>query len=419
MLAAALFFGATAAFAGDSPALKAILAVKDYASAESALKANIGSIVLNTEKATAYNYLVDLAMKQYDAQASVQLENQTQQQLGQKGDKPVDTKAMYEGAYNALVNAIECNKYDQMPNEKGKVKPKYESNNATRVWNARVQLVNAGQEASKSENSADVLKYWGAFVESDNDALFNTIDAKTRDSEKAYFGQVAYFASVYAYQAKDYARAGKLADIAMKDPDQVKGATNVKLGCMQAQLKTKADSTAFASTLQDLYAKDKKNDQVFGTLVNLLSQMGEKDKLEALLTDKESVDPNNFMVFAIRGQNAMIAEDLDKAIASFEKASSIQPDNAMVLAYLGACLFDKAQKAEDKAAGKTGRLPQAAREQIEPVYHQAEAALEKAKQLDPSHTSSNWPYPLYRAYYRLYGPNDARTVEAQKEAGVN
>nr|MBP7472377.1 tetratricopeptide repeat protein [Prevotella sp.] len=419
IIAAMMLLGTSAAFAGDSEPLKAILANKDFAGAQSALKANLASLTSNSEKAKAYNYLVDLAMKQYDAQASVELENNTMKQMGQKGDKPVDKPSMYVGAYNALINAVECNKYDQMPNEKGKVKPRFESENSQRIWNARTQLVNAGQDASKEGKDAEVLKYWGTFVDTDNDPLFATVDQKNRDNEKAYFGQVARFAGVYAYQAKDYAKADKYADIAMKTESEYKDALTLKLGVAQAQLKNHTDSVAFVKTVKDLYTKDSKNETLFGTLVNVYSQMNMKTELDALLDAKEKEDPKNFVVFAVRGQNAMVASDLDKAIPNFKKALEIQPDNAQILAYLGACLFDKAQKAEERASGNTGRVPQTAKQQIEPVFKEAMSTLEKARQLDPDHSKSNWPYPLYRVYYRLLGPNDAKTVEAQGIAGVN
>ena len=90
-----------------------------------------------------------------------------------KEEKPVDNDAMSEAAYNALMNGIECDKYDQMPNEKGKVAPKFASKNAQRLWLApRNQLVNAGQDALSAKDQAKARKYWQAFIESDAAPLF-------------------------------------------------------------------------------------------------------------------------------------------------------------------------------------------------------------------------------------------------------
>jgi hypothetical protein len=92
---------------------------KSYAEAEALVKQNLGQMANDAEKAKAYNKLVDLAMKQFNDQQSIQQTNQIM-----KKNDPVDEAAMSEGAYNALINAIECYKYDQLPNAKGKVATK-------------------------------------------------------------------------------------------------------------------------------------------------------------------------------------------------------------------------------------------------------------------------------------------------------
>lgn len=150
-----MVLSATSAFAGDSDALKAVLKAKTYAEAADLLKQNLGTMASDAEKAKAYNHLVTLGMKVFNDQQTVMQMNQ----LMKKAD-PVDTTAMYDGAYNALQAAMECYKYDQLPDAKGKVKPKFDGNKDV-VWNARVQLVNAGQEAAQKNQPDNVLKYWG------------------------------------------------------------------------------------------------------------------------------------------------------------------------------------------------------------------------------------------------------------------
>ena len=178
IVAAMMVLGTTSAFAGDSDALKAVLKAKTYAEAEALVKQNLGQLAGDAEKAKAYNKLVDLSMKAFNDQQSIQQTNQIM-----KKNDPVDENAMNEGAYNALMNAIECYKYDQLPNAKGKVAPKF-NGNASRVWGARQQLVNAGQTAAQNNKADEVLKYWGAFLDTDSDPLFAGIDAKQKDAEK-------------------------------------------------------------------------------------------------------------------------------------------------------------------------------------------------------------------------------------------
>ena len=62
MLAVMMLLGTSAAFAGDSEPLKAILKSKTYEEAQSLLKSSLNQLANAEEKAKAYNKLVDLAM---------------------------------------------------------------------------------------------------------------------------------------------------------------------------------------------------------------------------------------------------------------------------------------------------------------------------------------------------------------------
>ena len=154
MMMAMMMVASATAFAGDSDALKAILKSKSYAEAENLVKTTLSQLANDQEKAAAYNKLVDLAMEKFNEQSTIQTENQLAKQMG-KEEKPVDEAAMSEAAYNAVCAGIECDKYDQLPNEKGKIKPKFDSKNAQRLWTApRNQLVNAGQTAVQAQDNA-------------------------------------------------------------------------------------------------------------------------------------------------------------------------------------------------------------------------------------------------------------------------
>ena len=84
MFAALMLLSTSAAFAGDSEPLKAILKAQTYAEAADLLKANLAQITDNAEKAKAYDKLYELAMKKVSAEQGVQLENQTNKQMGKE-----------------------------------------------------------------------------------------------------------------------------------------------------------------------------------------------------------------------------------------------------------------------------------------------------------------------------------------------
>lgn len=395
MIAAMMVLGATSAFAGDSDALKAVLKAKTYADAKAMVEQNLGSMANDAEKAKAYNYLVELSMKQFNDQQSIIQMNQ----ITKKND-PVDMEAMNEGAYNALVAAQECYKYDQLPNAKGKISPKY-GNNAERVWNARIQLVSAGDDARTKNNTTLALKYWNAWFNSESSPLFNKIPAEKK--AEPYKEQVAFLGAWLSKENKDMAQALKYCDVAMNSDEYKKQALSIKLEVLKGDLKTHEDSLKYINNLKDLYANDAKNEILLDNLNSMFASMRmDKEQLE-LLDNALAADPNNFVALADKGMYYIAKNDADNAIKNLKKALEIKPENGAVMVYLGACLNVKASNLQDPNGRKV-------------VYQEAIKYLDKAKELDPEKKQYNWGYNRYQAYYGLYGPNDPKTKQAEADS---
>ena len=120
MMSALMLAASSVAFAQD--AVKEVLKAKNYADAQALVKANLSSMS-DADKAKAYNKLVDLSFEKINKEQSVITANQMAEQFKQGKVEAYDTLGFYNALADALTNAIECDKYDQMPNEKGKVNP--------------------------------------------------------------------------------------------------------------------------------------------------------------------------------------------------------------------------------------------------------------------------------------------------------
>ena len=396
---AVMMVASATAFAGDSDALKAILKTKTYAEAEALVKANLGSLANDAEKAKAYNKLVDLALAQFDAQSTIQTENQVAKQMG-KEEKPVDEKLMSDMAYKAIVAGLECDKYDQKPNEKGKVAPKFAAKNAQRLWFApRNQMVNAGQDALTAKDNATARKFWTLFVESDAAPMFKD---QNRDQQKPFFGQVARFAAIFAYQDKDMAKALQLADVAMKDPQEYENALNLKLEILGDGLKTKDDSLKYVENLKSLYAEHKTNG-VMEKLYNTLIGVGQAAEADKIIDDALAADPNNFVALADKGLSLLQAQKAEEAVKYLKRAYDIKNDNAIIATYAGTAYVVQAQNVEDPAKKKE-------------LYKQAIEMFDKAKELDPDMLQAKWGYNRYNAYYNYYGENAPETKQAEQDS---
>lgn len=385
---AMLAVAATSTYAQD---IKSVLKAKDYAEAQSQLNSCLSSLS-NEEKAKAYNKLVELSMQKVNKENSTIVENQALQQMGQQA-KPVDMQGFYTSLTNALNAAQECDKYDQMPNAKGKVSPKFHKKNQATLWTLRPQLINAGQDCLQKDDNKGALAYYAAYVESGNSSLFADMD-KTK-SPDTYLGEVARVASVIAFQEKDMETANKYCDVALKDTASYKDALNLKMAMMQQQMKTKEDSVKCLKTFEELYANDKNNESIFTNLATLYGNLGMKAEQDKCIQERLAADPKCFVAWAVKGQAEMNASKWDEAIADFKKAIEIKP-SALVMTWMGYCNNNKAANLQDVKQQKV-------------LLAETEKYLEKAKELDPEQKEANWKYLLYNTYYVLYGADDART----------
>ena len=400
MILAMMMVASATAFAGDSDGLKAIMKAKTYDEANQLLKQNLASLADNAEKAKAYNKLVDLAMAKYTAESTIQTENQVNKQMG-KEEKPVDVKGMYTALVNALDASNECDKYDQQPNAKGKVAPKFADKNKERLWNQRFNLVNVGQEAGQAEDYGTMLKYCEAFLNSDKNPIFKDCD---RSQQNNFIGQIAYLTGYWNWQhAKDLKKAMDYAELAMTFPGEYKDqAFKLKLELLKADLKTRQDSLNYVKNLRKVYDENPGNDMLLENMYNILAAIGEKAEANKVLDDVLARDPNNFIALADKGIAAMGEEKVDEAITWLSKAIDVKPDNAAVYTYLGICTCVKAQNLEKKAEQKE-------------LYAKAIKAFDKAKELDPKKELANWGYNRYNAYYNYYGPDAPETKKAEED----
>ena len=401
MMMAMMLVASATAFAGDSDALKAVMKSKNYAEAAQLMKQNVGQMANDAEKAKAYNHLVDLAMNKVVKQTSIIAENQLGMQMGRDAKEivPYDTLGLADAICEAIYDAIECNKYDQLPNAKGKIDPKFAEKNAARIWAVRSHLVNIGQEQAHGETKNLALKYWGAFVDSGTNPLF---DAQNHEAEKEYFGQVALFAGRYAYEAKDNARGDRYIAIAKQDPSQVKDAYATQLYYIRHNLTNHADTLAAINRLKELYAAEPENDAIIDALYTMYDGQRDRKAQNDLLDQHLAKFPTSFVALANKGILAMGENNAEKGAEWLRKAAEAKPDNPVVFTYLGICLSSLAATTEDGAKSKD-------------YYKQAIEAFDKAKELDPDKQMSNWGYNRYQAYYGLYGEDDPRTKAAEAD----
>jgi tetratricopeptide (TPR) repeat protein len=224
---------------------------------------------------------------------------------------------------------------------------------------------------------------------------------QNREQQKPFFGQVARFAAIFAYQDKDMAKALELADVAIKDPQEYENALNLKLEILGDGLKTKEDSVKYAENLKGIYAEHKVNG-VMEKLYNTLLGLGQTAEADKILDEALAADPNNFVALADKGLSLLQAQKAEEAITYLKKAYEVKSDNAIIATYAGTAYVVQAQNIEDPAKKKE-------------LYKEAITLFDKAKELDPDMLQAKWGYNRYNAYYNYYGENAPETKQAEQD----
>ena len=380
--------------AQNPDAVKKVMGLKDFKEAKSLVESSLSSMN-DEERAKSWNKVVDLALAKFDKEQTVQITNQAM-----KKNDPYDKEGMNEAARVAVQAAFECEKYDQLPNEKGKVKPKFHKKNQERLASARTALVNAGQDLFNNHDYKAATQLFCTYVDCKTNSLFSDFDF----SKDQILGQVAYFASLSAYNAQDYPTASRYANLAIGDSAVAKDAMDIKIFAMKAQLKTKEDSVKYLNEIKELYNQDPANERMFTLLTDYYQSTGENAAKNDLISKQIAQYPSK-MAWALKGESEMNESKWAAAIESYKKSLAMDPEFIQVLFNLALCQNNQAITLKDANAGNL--TPDA-----KALLQESIDNLTQIRAKDPDHLTYNWPYFLYQAYYLIGDEANAKELES-------
>ena len=408
MMMALMAAAVTVAYAqNEVKEAKKLLEKGDYAEAlktvEPALNAGT-----DADKAAAWNMVNDINFQKFSKIQEKKLENQVKQI-----NEPVDEAGMHAAIVDALDAALKCEQFDILPNEKGKVKPRFHDANAQRYQQARLNTINAGQYLYNQKDYAGAFKAFALYVESGASSLFTGIDLKD-----TYKSEVAYFASLSAYQAKDYQNVIKYAKIAAEDPEKAKDATEILVYSKKETMKTKQDTLEYIDMLKEASAKFPQDNRYSAWIGDYYLNSGNNDELLKWADGEIQKNPGDKFGYTYKGEALRLSSKWDEAVECYKKAFEIDPTYVAAAYQAGVSLNSKAIELKDKLADKkTGMLTKENADKVKVVLADAKIYLEKVRELDPDRSQVNWAYALYQLYYNL-GDNE-KASELEKILGGN
>jgi len=349
----------------------------------------------NLQSENAYNHFIAIQTKD------------TENQLAKK-QVPYDTLAMYRAAVTAWEAAIECDRFDQMPNAKGQIKPKYRTSMQNRFKNHGIALVQAGQAEYGKKNIDEALNAWELYIGMRETPIFADVKDFPKDP---FFYDIAYYAALLSYQQKDFVKAEKYAKLTAEDPEKAADANEILIFAKKENCKTKEDTLAYVAEIKALHKANPEEQRYFNLLVDHYAHASNAEMCQ-WAQEEIDADPTNKTAWFMKGYAQMQDEKWDDAVEDFKKAAEI--DDTYTEAYFnaGVCLNSKARALQDQLADKnTGTISKDNFAKVKAIIEVSKTFLERAQELDPAREKCNWAYPLYQIYYQLGNTQKADEME--------
>ena len=407
MMAMMLVASATT-FAGDSDALKAILKAKDFKEAQSLISSSLAQLTDASEKAKAYNKLVDLAYEKYKKEDDVKTTNMVMHK-----EDPVDTDGMLEAGKVALQAAMECDKYDQQPNEKGKVAIKFRQKNQDRTKVIRLSLLQAGIDLANNEKNKEAFDNFDVYLQSAKSAFFEGVDGVSKNDPN--LGVAAFYGGRAAYNLEKFDKAIEYFKIGIADTaKQIHDLSfDFLLYTMRNSQKTAADSAKFLTDMADLYKEYPDAEQIYSSLSDAYIAKGMNAEVIKLADERMAKYPDSSLPHVYKAFLLMQDKKYDDAIAEFAK---VKEDKSPV--YLNSifnsavCKYNKASEFNEANSDiRTGRLKPADHDKFMNMLKDAQGDFEKAKELDPDQQTVKWQYLLHNVYTLTGQEDKAKALE--------
>jgi tetratricopeptide (TPR) repeat protein len=310
--------------------------------------------------------------------------------LNQPFDTIVKGKAILE-SYNYFIQA---NKFDQMPDAKGKVKLKFTKDiksKLTEYYKIQQNLISYGAHLYEKKNFEGAYQAFNVFLEIPKLPFMN--NEIKMDST---YNMITYYAAVAASNAKLHDKSISLLE-GLKDKNYE--SQNV-YQLIYEQYTDKKDSVNAVRTLKEGFEKFPTNGWFLQNLINYYIYSKKTNEALAYLNSAIEKDPKMAQYRYVKGNLDESVGNFDSALASFDKAIELDPTLSDAYAGKGRLCFNKAVKiAEEANKIKDVKLYNVEMKKADSVFKESIPFFKKAAELNPKEIE--YKKTLRTLYYRL------------------
>jgi len=256
--------------------------------------------------------------------------------------KQPDEATMYGALENLYPYFLKAYELDNLPNEKGKVKPRYTKDIKTVLKTDMPYYMNGAIHFFENGNYKKAHDFFNVYIE-----LSDSKWIKEGEKEKA--ANIAlpvdssyifanYYAAIASSQLKDHA----VAVAAMKRASKQEYNQNEIVQYLAEEYKNAGDTVNFEATLSEGLAIFPQEAYFILNLINIYIHTGRNEKAIDYLNTAITGDPTNANLYHVAGRIYETGlQDLAKAEASFIKAIELDGENAEIQSDLGRIYFNQ------------------------------------------------------------------------------
>lgn len=328
---------------------------------------------------------------------------QVMKQMGKTTDDKAAGNALL-GSFDYLIKAMTL---DSIPNEKGKIKPKYSKDAISLIKGHYNDINTAAVNFWTAQDYDGAYKAWDLYVSlPDNAVLGKNAPAALADSTMS---DMCYNMGLAAWQANRLDDALAAFDKAIAKGYDKKNIYDYAIAVAYNQHDT-GKMAHYAELAYPIYGNE--DNSYIGYIINNKIANKEFDEAQTLLENYITKAPTNSQLYYVLGVLYDAKGSSDKAMENYKKAIEYNPENAQALLQYGRQLCNQAYHIDDEIStlpvaqyneGRTNR--------VNPLFKEAVTYLEKAYSLDPDNMSEAVAL-LRNCYYNLNDAENLKRVES-------
>ncbi len=341
--------------------------------------------------------------------ANAKLGVMNQELLKAQEGQSYDEKKVYLYCHDLFKHLALCDSLDNVPDEKGRVKPQYSDQIKKMLLDNWSHLFNGGAYFYNAGDYKNAYNLFDMFVVSAKFPRLAEFDLMNAPGMIENIRLAALYSVNSATEAEDFAAALKHIDLAVQDSANAMNAYQLKAQA-QSQL---GDTVAWINTLKECSQMFPNNPYFYQNLIQYYDSNNKRNEMIAFADEMIAKDPRNVFFLYVKGYMAAQEQNWDKAIEEYKKALEVDPNYESAILNLSICYLQKAQEYRNSEASTkvTDKAKIAKDKEILDGYYRAALPLcEKMRQLYPD-DPSKWSYGLAQCYSFLGMEKEFNEIE--------